>query len=84
MRERESASGCQPGQREEQGTSQSSDAARIADPRQHYHALSREQRELAIRGMRADGHSDHTIAHATGLAVEQIRQLIGERKGGAE
>lgn len=30
--------------------------------------------ELAARGM-----SDHTIAAATGMAVEQVRRLIGER-----
>lgn len=29
--------------------------------------------ELAARGMTVD-----TIAHATGLAVEQVRQLLGE------
>ena len=37
-----------------------------------------EELRLAIQRMRADGFSDHGIAAALGLAVEQVRRLPGK------
>jgi len=45
--------------------------------RLHFHALSREEQAEAIRGMAASGQGEYTIARATGLAVEQIRNMLG-------
>ena len=42
--------------------------------------LDREQQEIAIRRLAASGYSDHGIAAACGLAVEQIRAILGPRK----
>jgi hypothetical protein len=42
----------------------------------HFHALDREQQVKAIRRLAAAGQGAHTIAHATGLSVEQVRLLL--------
>ena len=44
----------------------------------HFHALDRSAQEAAVRRLHAAGHSDHGIARATGLAVEQIRRVLSE------
>lgn len=45
---------------------------------QHFHTLDREQQAQAIRRLASLGQGEHTIAHATGLSVEQIRRVLGE------
>ncbi len=46
--------------------------------------LTPEEKEAAIRRMAADGMSDYTIAAATRLSVEFVRQVIGmSRSSGA-
>jgi hypothetical protein len=47
--------------------------------RLHFHALSSDEQRAAIRRMADSGQGDHTIAEATGLSVECVRQIIGER-----
>ena len=46
--------------------------------RENFHALSRDEQVAAIRGMAAQGNGDHTIAHATQLSVELVRQVLAE------
>lgn len=45
----------------------------------HFHALAREQQADAIGRLAATGMNEHSIAHATGLAVEQVRRVLAER-----
>lgn len=45
--------------------------------RLHFTTLSRDQQEQAIRRMSAQGQTAGVIAAATGLAVEQIRNILG-------
>lgn len=52
------------------------------DRMRHFHCLTREQQAEAVRRLRACGHTEHTIASATGLAVEQIRRVLSEPRGG--
>ena len=40
--------------------------------------MNREQQAAAIRRMASEGRSDHTIATATRLSVEQIRRILAE------
>lgn len=44
--------------------------------RLHFHALDAEQKAAAIGRLAASGQGEHTIAHATGLSVEFIRQVL--------
>lgn len=44
----------------------------------YFELLSPEEKAKAIQRMAASGMSDHGIASACGLAVEQIRRLLGE------
>jgi hypothetical protein len=46
---------------------------------QHFASLDREAQAAAIRRLVAVGYGEHTVAHATGLSVEQIRRVMGER-----
>ena len=46
--------------------------------RLHFHVLDREQQAQAIRRLVSSGQGEHTIAHATGLSVEQIRRVLSE------
>jgi hypothetical protein len=39
---------------------------------------TREEMRAAVHELRSRGMSDYGIAHATGLAVEQVRRLLGE------
>lgn len=43
-----------------------------------FHAMDHGQQRDAVKRMAAEGKADHTIAVATGLAVEQIRRLLAE------
>jgi hypothetical protein len=50
-----------------------------ADPRMvHFRVLSQPEQAGAIRRLAAAGHSAHAIASATGLSVEQVRQVLAE------
>lgn len=51
-----------------------------ARARQHFDALTRDAQADAVRRMADDGYSDYAIAHATRLAVEQVREMLGERE----
>lgn len=53
---------------------------RDADRRRHFRELDRQQQADAIRDLAADGVGDYDIAAATGLAVEQVRRVIGQIK----
>lgn len=54
-----------------------------ADARiRHYAALTQSEQETAIRQLARDGQQEHTIARATGLAVEQVRRIVGADGGG--
>jgi hypothetical protein len=43
-----------------------------------WHGLSRDEQRAAIKKLAADGMSDYGIAHATRLAVEQVRAILAE------
>jgi DNA-binding NarL/FixJ family response regulator len=45
----------------------------------HFLLLDRDQQESAIRRLAASGMNDYGIAAATGLSVEMVRRVIGER-----
>lgn len=46
--------------------------------RERHRPQSREEMRAAVHELRSRGMDDHTIAHATGLAVEQVRRMLGE------
>jgi hypothetical protein len=46
---------------------------------QHFDALSRAEKEAAVRRMADAGFSDGAIAHATKLSKEFVRSILGER-----
>ena len=46
----------------------------------HFHALDPSEQAKAIQRMRTAGQGEHTIAHATGLSVEFVRQVLSERR----
>lgn len=54
--------------------SQDGDAARM----QHFHGLDRNAQAAAIKRLAACGWSEHGIARATQLSVEQIRRVLEE------
>src|SRR5260370_33744321 len=43
---------------------------------QHFLRLSRTEQEAAIRALAASGMSDHTVAAAARLSVEQVRRIL--------
>lgn len=47
--------------------------------RYRHRPQTREEMRAAVHGMASGGMTDHTIARATGLSVEQVRRLLGER-----
>lgn len=47
---------------------------------QAFWALPHDQQVLALVQLHKNGMSDHCIAAAAGLAVEQVRHLLGEAK----
>jgi hypothetical protein len=54
------------------------ESSRDNDRLQHFERLTQPEREQAIRRMAAEGYSDSQIAHATRLAVEQVRRALAE------
>ena len=53
--------------------------ARPGDRRMHYFALlSQGEQRAAIARLASSGMSDYGIAAASGLAVEQVRKILGE------
>lgn len=53
------------------------------DPaRRHFDRLTGDEVVEAVRRMAGEGHSDYTIAAATGLVVEQIRHIIANGTDG--
>jgi hypothetical protein len=48
--------------------------------RKHWLALTPDEQKRAICDMAAMGATDYTIAAATQLAVEQVRQVLGDRR----
>jgi hypothetical protein len=46
--------------------------------RRHFRSLERHEQVHAIGGMWADGHTETTIATATGLSVEAVRAVLAE------
>lgn len=48
--------------------------------RQHWFSLTQAEQAAAVRRMADAGHGDYTIASASGLAVEQVRRILGERE----
>ena len=48
--------------------------------RQHLNALSRGEKIQAICRLADIGHSDYSIATATKLSVEMIRQILAKRE----
>ena len=47
--------------------------------RMHFLALDRDQQAQAIARLAATGMTDYDISHATGLAVEMVRRILGEQ-----
>jgi hypothetical protein len=47
--------------------------------RLHFLALDREQQAQAIGRLAATGMTDYDISHATSLAVEMVRRILGEQ-----
>ena len=48
----------------------------------HFHTLATHQQAEAICRLAATGMSAHGIAHATGLAVEQVRRVVADHGQG--
>ncbi len=48
--------------------------------RQHFDALSRDEKIQAICGLADIGYSDYSIATATKLSVEMVRQIRAKRE----
>jgi DNA-binding NarL/FixJ family response regulator len=46
----------------------------------HFTLLMRDQQQQAIQRLAVSGMSDHGIARATGLSVEMICRLLGDRQ----
>lgn len=56
------------------------EAIRSPDARlKHFASLAPQRRYEALQRMRLDGHSVYGIAAATGLSVEQVQAILGER-----
>lgn len=50
----------------------------------HFEALDRDAQEAAIRRLAADGLSEHSIAAACRLAIEQVRRVLAAQPHIAE
>ena len=48
--------------------------------RQHFDVLSRDERVQGICRMADTGYSDYSIAAATKLSVEMVRQILAKRE----
>lgn len=49
--------------------------------RAHWQELTREEQAKAVCDLIDAGHTEHTVAHATGLSVEMVRQIVSARPG---
>ncbi|MGO9267668.1 MAG: hypothetical protein ACLQBA_22755 [Candidatus Binataceae bacterium] len=49
----------------------------------HFLMLTADEQRAAIVKLAAAGMSDHTIASASGLAVEMVRKILGEQRAKA-
>jgi hypothetical protein len=49
----------------------------------HFHQLTRQEQARAIRHLAAEGWSEYGISHATELAIEQIRRVLGDQPAGS-
>lgn len=52
--------------------------------RHHFVTMPHAQQIEAIRRLLASGHSDSTVASATGLSVEMVRRLVAQEKTDAQ
>lgn len=52
-----------------------------AAARRHFDRLTRDEVVDAVQRLASEGHSDYGIAAATGIAVEQIRNIIAGGEG---
>jgi hypothetical protein len=50
------------------------------DHRTHFASLPQQEQLSAVQRLAATGETDYGIAHATGLAVEQVRRFLSERR----
>ena len=48
--------------------------------RQHFDALSRDEKIQAICGMADTGYNEYSIATATRFSIEMVRQILAERE----
>jgi hypothetical protein len=46
----------------------------------HWLTLSAEQQHAAIKNLSDSGFGDYAISSATGIAVEQVRRILGSRR----
>ncbi len=50
--------------------------------RDQHRPQTREQMRVAVYELRSRGYTDHEIAAATRLSVEQVRRMLGESRDG--
>jgi hypothetical protein len=43
----------------------------------HFHTLTRQEQAQAIHRLAREGWSEYGISHATELAIEQVRRVLG-------
>jgi hypothetical protein len=46
----------------------------------HFRALDHALQAQAIRRLATAGHTDHTIARATGLSVEMVQRILADQE----
>ena len=56
----------------------------MSTDRLYFHLLTHDEQKAAIVRLAESGMRDTGIASATGLAVEQVREIIGERGGNCQ
>jgi hypothetical protein len=61
------------------GDSLGADSLAEITGRNKHRPSTREELKVAVHELASRGYSDHSIAAATGLAIEQIRRLLRER-----
>lgn len=52
--------------------------------RQHFDELSDEEKRQAIYNLADFGHGEYTIASASGISIEAVRQVLAERSDDVE
>lgn len=63
-------------------TGRPSSLTRMGARAQEHRPQTRDEMRAAVHELAGRGMTDYGIAHATGLAVEQVRRLIGETAHG--